>query len=379
MPKYIGLLSGTSMDAIDSVLLEFTPQSDVPHIIATSTYPWPRQIKEKAIKFCINNHCNIDELGVLDRELGEIFSQAVLRLLAQSKHNPESITAIGSHGQNIRHNPKASMPFSLQLGDPHTIAARTGIMTVADFRRSDIAYGGQGAPLAPKCHHMLFVSKAITRIIINIGGLANITILPENNTAPIIGFDTGPGNCLMDEWINLHLQKNFDKDGSFAAQGKVNKALLAHLLADPYFTSPPPKATGREYFNIDWLMTKIHALPLSELPPADIQATLLQLTAQSIIQAIKQQMGNNKNFEVYICGGGAHNTVLLKTLQISLTQKVNTTASLGVDPDWVEAVLFACLAKNTIDGKAGNLSSVTGAQQEIVLGGIYGFKPQLIN
>lgn len=361
---YIGLMSGTSADGIDAVLVDF--KDTIPKLIATHYTPYSSTLRQKILDLCRPGNNEIHRLGELDIELAHAFATSVQTLLQQAGINSHSIKAIGSHGQTIRHSPDPLQRYSLQIGDPNTIAACTGITTVADFRRKDIALGGQGAPLVPAFHHYLFADKTINRAIVNIGGIANITLLiPQQHS--IIGFDTGPGNGLLDEWIQQHQQKTHDASGAWAASGKIDQALLTSMLADDYFNLTPPKSTGREYFNTKWLQQHLSKLNISN---TDVQTTLTELTAVTIINAIKAHMPTG---EIYVCGGGAHNTYLLDRIQqLAADQfKVMTTEKLGVHPDWVEAIAFAWLASQTVNQRAGNLPSVTGARQAAILGGLY--------
>lgn len=362
---YIGLMSGTSIDGIDAVLVDFSETQ--PHILATHYTPYDDILREKIAALCQAGENEIQRMGELDVLLAKAFAKAVKSLLSQQSLSPQSIKAIGSHGQTIRHSPSHPHRFTLQIGDPNTLAAETGITTVADFRRKDMAYGGQGAPLVPAFHHYAFSSADTSRAIVNIGGIANMTLLPQSDSHPIIGFDTGPGNVLMDGWIQLHQHKTQDEDGKWAAQGKVNEALLKDLLNDAYFKANAPKSTGREYFNLVWLQE--HTL-VTRIAPIDVQATLAELTAHSIVHAVLPHLTQG---EILVCGGGARNTFLMSRLQAIAGSHfcVQSTEALGIHPDWVEAVAFAWLARQTMHRQAGNLPSVTGAAQAAVLGGVY--------
>lgn len=365
---YVGVLSGTSIDAIDAAIVSF--EHIKPRLIQTLSYPIPETFRNQCLQFSQYGVGSIDDYGRLDTQAGELFAKAVLTLLQLTNLQPKQIRAIGSHGQTIRHRPDANPPFSLQIGDPNIIAERTSIPTIADFRRRDIAAGGQGAPLAPGFHASIFGSPYENRVIVNIGGISNITILSLNATS-IIGFDTGPGNCLMDSWVRKHWNIAYDKGGEIAATGQVDTELLQSLLNDPYFSDPPPKSTGREYFNEHWLETHLTKLPNRNISiaPENIQATFLALTAHSIANAILEYAPSSA---IYVCGGGAHNPLLIHTLTILLARPIASTESQGIAPDWVEAMLFAWLAKQTIEGKAGNCPSATGAKKAIPLGGIFG-------
>ncbi len=350
------------MDAVDAVLVEFTNTGL--HLIATHTEPMPDTTKRQLEQFINQTTHHIHQLGELDVAIGELFATAVQRLLAD-QINTTVITAIGSHGQTVFHAPQHTPPFTLQIGDPNIIAERTGITTIADFRRRDMAAGGQGAPLVPAFHNALFRTPDRNRVILNIGGIANITVLPADPQQPVIGFDTGPGNTLLDGWIFRHQQQPMDRDGRWAASGKVNQSLLNQLLLEPFFTMPPPKSSGRELFNLHWL-----AQANIKDAPENIQATLAQLTIETIARAIEQHADSTD--ELFVCGGGAYNPVLMRGLAERLpTIPVQSTEVLGLAPGWVEGVAFAWLAKQTLEGKPGNLPEATGATRPVVLGAIY--------
>ena len=358
---YIGLISGTSMDGIDAALVQFEETSV--DVIKTHEHSYPVQLREQLLLATRDpGACTVDDVGQLDRWVGECFRDAANGLLEGSGVDATRIAAIGSHGQTIRHRPDAAHPFTLQIGDPSIIAKGTGIRTVADFRRADMALGGQGAPLTPAFHEWLLNKPGLDQVVLNIGGIANITVL-RGDAADTTGFDTGPGNTLLDAWISKHLQKPFDGDGQWAGQGKVDANLLAGLLSDPYFAASPPKSTGFEYFNIPWL----EAADLSACEPVDVQATLSALTADSVAAAIHQYGGEPSS--VLVCGGGAHNSDLLQRLRTALPGiNIKTTESAGLDPDWVEAVAFAWLAMRNLQNLPGNLPSVTGASHAAILG-----------
>lgn len=353
---YIGLMSGTSADGIDAALVDFSQPH--PQLIATHYNPYPRELRQLILELCHPGTNEINRLGELDIALGKAFAHTANTLLENQKISSTQIKAIGSHGQTIRHHPH--LKFTLQIGDPNVIAAETGITTIADFRRRDLAHGGQGAPLVPAFHQEIFASKE-SRAIVNIGGIANITVLTDS----VLGFDTGPGNNLLDAWAETHLQKTYDENGTWAAQGKVNIELLNQLLADPYFKLAPPKSTGREYFNLNWL--KKFLTP--SISAVDVQATLAELTAINITDAVKKHLNTG---EIFICGGGAHNAFLLSRIkELAKPLTAHSTSQLGIDPDWVEAIAFAWLAKQTLNKKPGNLTAVTGAKKPAILGGIY--------
>ena len=365
---YIGLMSGTSADGIDVALVDFN--SNAIKLLAHRESALEPEIKDKILQLCQPGENEIDRMGALDRQLGYQFALACKQLLLHAKLPASAITAIGSHGQTIRHRPTQSHgnAFTLQIGDANTIAEHTGITTVSDFRRRDIAAGGQGAPLAPAFHKAAFHSSKASRAVVNIGGMANISYLPSKGK--VIGFDTGPGNVLLDTWIFHKQNKTYDRDGAWAASGKCIPSLLQQLLQHPYFYLSPPKSTGREAFNRTWLLEQLehHAKYEKE---EDIQATLLELTAVTISQDILA-LNQGKPLEVYICGGGAYNQQLMHRLARLLPEhSVGSTKQLGLAPEWVEAVAFAWLAKQTMEKQPGNLPAVTGAERSIPLGGIY--------
>lgn len=369
---YIGLMSGTSMDAIDTALVSF--ENNKIQLIATHSISIPSEIKSALATLMLSEHIHLKLLGQTDTQLGELFSDAVLALLKKTKMKTENIAAIGSHGQTIYHAPNEQYPFTMQIGDPNIIAARTNITTVADFRRRDIASGGQGAPLVPAFHEYLLrdqESGIRNQFVLNLGGIANITYLPADKTKFIIGFDTGPANTLLDQWCEKQCGKSFDENGAWARLGKCIPELLSQLLVDPYFHKSCPKSTGREYFNLEWLDKKLQLLS-TPLQAKDIQATLTELTAKTITDAITATVTDTVTDTLWICGGGAYNSFLIERLQYhSPHLKIKSTAEIGIDPKWIEAAAFAWLAKQTMEHKPGNLPSVTGAKSESILGGVY--------
>jgi anhydro-N-acetylmuramic acid kinase len=357
---YIGLMSGTSADGIDAALVDFGGQ--YPKLLEGLYQPYSDELRGKIIQLCQKGDNEIERLGELDVLLAEEFANLVNELLDKHALSADAICGIGSHGQTIRHHPQR---FTLQVGDPNIIAARTGITTIADFRRKDMALGGQAAPLVPAFHHYVFATSQSDRAIVNIGGIANVTLLSKDSPG-VIGFDTGPGNTLLDAWIFKHQQKRCDEKGNWARTGMIHPALLNQLLNDAYFSLPAPKSTGREYFNLNWLSRFLS----SAISPQDVQATLLELTAQSIVNAIKTHFTQG---EILICGGGVHNEFLMERL--AQLAKANftlaSTQQYGIHPNWVEAMAFAFLAKQTLTRQYGNLPSVTGAKKAAILGGIY--------
>jgi anhydro-N-acetylmuramic acid kinase len=363
---YLGLISGTSMDAIDAALVDFDVHPFA--VLATSATPLDPALKSRIIAVLeAPQRADLDEIGQLDVATGRAFAHAALDLLNKCGIPARSVTALGSHGQTLRHRTDLPLPFTWQIGDPNTIAELTGCTVVADFRRRDIAAGGQGAPLLPAFHDRVFRSSREARAILNVGGIANITVLRADE--PVIGFDTGPGNRLMDAWIARHRGLDFDRDGAWAASGRCDAALLARLLDEPYLRAAAPKSTGRELFNLPWLEAKLAARAGAAPAPEDVQATLLELTAASAADAVLRYA---PGASVYVCGGGAHNPPLLGALARRLGgTHVTTTAALGLDPDYVEAIAFAWFAQRTLEGDTGSLASVTGAEGARILGGIY--------
>lgn len=367
MPLYIGLMSGTSMDAIDAVLVDHDEHP--PRIVARHSHTIPEPL-HRALTTVVEGKYDGPMLWRLDVELGGLFADAVKDLLARAGVAAGDVTAIGSHGQTIYHGPDDSPPVTVQIADPNVIAERTGITTVADFRRRDLAAGGQGAPLAPAFHRAVFHNPGSARAVVNIGGIANITVLPKDPKAPVTGFDTGPGNTLMDLWCAKHRGQPMDNDGEFAARGSIIEKLLSAFLGDPYFGRPPPKSTGREYFNFSWLQRTLEAAGCQANKPEDVQRTLLEFTAAGIANAIAGQAPDTE--EVFVCGGGAHNPVLMEALSSRLDKcAVSSTARAGIDPKWIEAVAFSWMAKQTLSGEPSNLPTVTGARRAVILGGIY--------
>ncbi len=365
---YVGLMSGTSVDAIDSALV--CCHGEHVELLATREHEIPSRVRQQIADLSHPGADEIERLGPLDRELGRLFAAATLALIDQAAKRPEQVRAIGSHGQTIRHRPPSGgsgpRSFTLQLGDPNTIAEATGITTVADFRRRDIAAGGEGAPLAPAFHAAAFARQGVNRAIVNIGGIANASLL--EGTELRMGFDTGPGNTLLDHWILRHRGLGFDRDGQWSSTGTVVAPLLAQLMQHPYFAMSGPRSSGKEAFNLGWLdeCLRLH----QDLEPGDVQATLAELTAATIALAISS--AGIDVTEVYVCGGGAHNGDLMRRLQRHLVPaQLASTSAIGMDPDWVEAVTFAWLAHRSLAGLAGNAPAVTGAIGLRVLGGIY--------
>jgi len=330
--------------------------------VHTHSHRWPEDIQQALIAARDIPDDELDTLSSLDMQTAGVFAEACSKLLENTSWLASDIIAIGNHGQTIRHCPDADKPFSLQIGNAHELAKLSGIDVISDFRTADIEAGGQGAPLAPAFHQAVFQIKDINRVIVNIGGISNITALPTDKNAAVTGFDCGPGNTLMDAWIAQHRQQRYDSDGELASSGQTDAKLLATLLMDDYFQLAPPKSTGFEYFNLEWLNRFLD----SEISIADVQSTLCDLTAISIIRAINQYAPLTE--EIYICGGGVHNKKLMQRLQALTKCPVATTEKLGVHPDWVEAMAFAWLAYQNTHQLPGNLPSATGASSAVVLG-----------
>ncbi|MCC2667181.1 MAG: anhydro-N-acetylmuramic acid kinase [Gammaproteobacteria bacterium] len=359
---YIGLMSGTSADGINAALVDFS--NDSLKLVHQYYSPFPANLRQAILSLYQPGINEIKRMGEVDVILGKMFANVVNILLQESKTQAHSIRAIGSHGQTIRHYPNKQ--FTLQIGDPNIITAETGITTIADFRRRDIAHGGQGAPLVPAFHQAIFAEAKKPCVILNIGGISNITLLSDHPKQSVFGFDCGPGNALLDDWAKKCLNQPYDKDGAWAAQGNINQPLLKNLLSDSFFKRSPPKSCGREYFNLRWLE---NYLPNSILP-VDVQATLAALTTHSILDAVKRYCSQG---EIFICGGGIHNLFLMEQLKNHAipSLSVRSTHELGIDPDFVEAIAFAWLAKQTLARKTGNVTAVTGAAKTAILGGIY--------
>lgn len=363
MNTWIGLMSGTSMDGIDAVLVSF--QGKTVRIHEALSTPYPENLRQRLV-LASQNQATPDEVGELDTLTGKLFADAAENLIRNSGIERSSIRAIGSHGQTLRHQPSGLGRFSLQVGNPSIIAEKTGVTTVGDFRSRDMAAGGQGAPLVPAFHQHFFGSESEDRCILNLGGIANITWIPSDQNNPVTGFDTGPANALMDAWCHEQTGRAFDEDGQWAQEGIVDQALLSDMLSDAYFERLPPKSTGKEKFNLEWVKTLV--LRHRETRPEDVQRTLLQL---SVITAVRQ-MPQSPGMAVYACGGGTRNRLLMSELSQALSPiRVLNTDELGLDPQWVEPTAFAWLARKTMERKPGNLAEVTGAKGPRILGAIY--------
>ena len=361
-------MSGTSMDAVDAVLAEASGEDFVVRATRSVALPEPVALALRRLAVPGSNFAAepdaLDELGRLDREVAELFAGAAIGLLAAAGVNARDVRAIGSHGQTLRHRPRAARPFTLQVGDPNVIATATGIAVVADFRRRDVALGGQGAPLVPAFHAAVLADPGEYRAVLNIGGIANLTLLPPGGA--VTGFDTGPGNTLMDAWARRHLGRPYDAGGAWAASGHVDLPLLQRLLAHPYLAMPPPKSTGPEDFSPAWLEQALGGA--GALEPVDVQATLCEFTARTVAAGL----GDRPPARLVACGGGAHNRALLARLAALLPEtRVERSSAHGIDPDYVEAAAFAWLAARTLAGLPGNLPGVTGASRAAVLGAVW--------
>jgi len=365
MALHAGLISGTSMDGVEAVLLDIADGNF--RIRGALHQDYPAELAAR-LKQAVADpaRCDLDEFGALDAAIGEVFGVAALSLLQACGASAGDIRAIGSHGQTILHRPGEALPYTIQIGDPNRIAEMTGIDVVADFRRRDMAAGGEAAPLVPAFHAAAFAGSGEDRAVVNIGGIANLTLLHADGK--VGGFDTGPGNCLMDLMAAKHLGAAYDEDGRLASQGQVHRALLEELLAEPYLSRPAPKSTGRELFHAAWLEPKLRAHPAA---PADVQATLCEYTATTIVTALSAVPGFAPR-ELLVCGGGALNKELLRRLAANLQHcRVLDTSVRGIPPTQVEAALFAWLAHRYLEGQAGNVTAVTGARGPRVLGALY--------
>ncbi len=361
---YIGVMSGTSMDGVDCALVAIDGQKI--RLLHHIDYPIPEQLKQRLLAMNTGQSTNLVDIGEVDHWLGHLFADAVNALLQKSGYQPGQITAIGNHGQTVYHQPAGKSPFTMQLGDANIIAVKTGIDTVADFRRKDMALGGQGAPLVPAFHKTLFACDDTCVVVLNIGGIANISVLRPD--APVVGYDTGPGNMLMDIWVKQHKGSSFDANAEFAQSGQIHAPLLERLLAEPYLHQPYPKSTGRELFNLSWLERQLSGLSYT---PADVQRTLCEYTAQSIAHEVTR-FGAEATPRLYVCGGGAKNPLLMQRLtQLLPKWQVALTSSAGIDDDYMEAMAFAWLAYRRMHNLPSNLPEVTGASKAVPLGVIY--------
>lgn len=355
---YIGLMSGTSLDGLDAALVDLSVPPG--KILTSICIDFDDAYRQQVNQLIAQPDWTI--YGAVNAQYARYAIDAIEQLLATAQLPSSAIQGIGSHGQTIWHQPEGQNAFSLQIGDPNRIAAETGIPVVADLRNKDIALGGQGAPLVPAFHQWAFADQTQTVVVANIGGIANITVLSP--AQPVLGFDTGPGNGLMNLWAQQHFNQNYDSAGQIAASGACIQPLLDAMLADDYFAKPPPKSTGREYFNASWLKP----YNLSEYAPTDVLCTLTHLTALTLADSIKLYQPER----LLVCGGGAHNHYLMQQLaEYCGGGSITATTAVGMHPDWAEAVAFAWLAQQKIQGRPGNLKSVTGAKDTSVLGALY--------
>ncbi len=364
--RYIGLMSGTSMDGIDAVLV--TMDGDTLRVEAALCHPWPEATARELHALCTPGENEIDRMGVADNRVAQEFAAATLALLAKAGLEPKDIRAIGSHGQTVRHRPQ--LGFTLQIGNAALLAALTGIDVIADFRTLDMALGGQGAPLVPAFHQAIFAKPHALRVVLNLGGIANISVLPGHADG-VYGFDTGPANTLLDGWYRRHhpLGGSYDVGGQWAASGQLVPALLEKLLAHPYFAAPNPKSTGREMFTLEWLDGELAGTAYA---PVDVQRTLQALSCHSIARQLPAVDETQTRPELFVCGGGAHNGPLLAELATLLPRwRLASTAELGLAPDWVEGAAFAWLAQRFMTRQPGNQPAVTGASRPAVLGALY--------
>lgn len=361
---YVGVMTGTSVDGLDLAILE---DAHPPVVLSGVTFPLPANLRQQLLALVHDQaEANVDALGYADAALGDFIGKCVLHLLQTEGLDAAAIRAIGSHGQTVRHRPDGPYPFTLQIGDPHRIAEITGITTVADFRRRDVAAGGQGAPLVPAFHRALFAARHERRVVLNIGGIANVTgLFPGED---LLGFDTGPGNGLLDLWAQEHLGAPMDRDGEWAASGIIQPGLLSAGLADSYFSRSLPKSTGREYFNRSWI-ERLIAGRLQQLPAANVQRTLVELVCRSIVEAIDQSFGAVDR--LIVCGGGRKNTFLLNRLRHIARHPVDTSEDWKIDGDSLEAAAFAWFAARALGGEAAGEPAVTGAHGARVLGVVH--------
>lgn len=363
---YLGVMSGTSLDGVDLALADFAKNPS--KMIACGFTPMPDDLRADLTLLLKTGETSLQKLGEIDHRLGLLYADSINAFLAQYQLEPNQIAAIGCHGQTVWHSPNSAFPFTTQIGDMNLVAARTGITVVGDFRRKDMAFGGQGAPLVPAFHEGIFADPNRSTIVLNIGGISNISQLIPNE--PTIGYDIGAGNALMDSWIEQHLGKRYDKDAEWAQTGKVDQALLAVLLDESFLKLPPPKSTGRELFNLDWLAKK--APNLTACKPEDVQRTLAEFTGQSVVDSLKQIPTKGLPCVLMVCGGGAKNPLLMQRFQDLLPDwTVTTTNEFGLDIDYVEAAAFAWLAYQRMNNLPSNLPSVTGASKAVSLGVIY--------
>ena len=360
---YVGLMSGTSADSIDCATLDLS--SEEIKVLSCSNFEIPVDLKKDIIQSSQSEKIEQELINDLDFRMAEVLVDSVKGIISELNIEIEDIKAIGSHGQTIKHEPRSKFPNTLQIGNPHKISDDLNLRTVGNYRHDDIDAGGEGAPITPIFHEKVFGKDKNCKVIVNIGGITNITALDYPN---IIGFDSGPGNCLMDCWSRAHNIGNYDDKGSWASSGTINLSLLETMMNEEYFLRDYPKSTGPDYFNHEWIKKNLKSLS-KEISPEDVQATLLQVTILSLLESINILKLSNEN--IYLCGGGVHNEFLFNELKKQSKSEIKTTLDLGVDPDYVEAICFGWLAKQRIENKKFNLSEITGSTGEVYLGRIY--------
>lgn len=360
MALYLGVMSGTSLDGLDVALVEQTTQT---RLLASRFRPLPDDLRREILALCASGPDELARAALIEQQWVTLAASVIRELLEQTQLKPEAIRAIGSHGQTVRHEPQRG--FSIQIGNPALLAELSGITVVGDFRRRDVAAGGQGAPLVPAFHEAAFQTTDRVRAVLNVGGFSNLSLLSPGE--PVRGFDCGPGNVLLDTWIQVQRGQSFDRDGAWAESGNVDAKLLGAMLDDEFFARQGPKSTGRELFNLPWLERHLSGRALLA---EDVQATLLELTARSISEALERAQPDTQ--QLLVCGGGAHNTALMRRLQaLQPNRHVCTTEAFGIAPDWVEAAAFAWLAHCCLENIPANRPSVTGARGPRILGAIY--------
>ena len=360
---FIGLMTGTSADSLDLAAVDFTATKF--EVIGLKNFEIPKQIKTQVLEQTRSKELEQSSIEDLDIQLSKFFVKSIQEFMISLSLESNQIVAIGSHGQTIKHEPNADLPFSLQIGNPQLLSNKLGIKTIGNFRDDDIAAGGQGAPLSPIFHKEVFASENEERVIINIGGITNISVVGRSD---LIGFDTGPGNCLIDAWIRLNKKENYDDMGSWAKSGKISQDLLNIVIADDYFSLKHPKSTGPDYFNLNWLNTCLSKVGY-EIDSTDVQTTLTELTAISLSNSLKNlKLLSN---QIYLCGGGVHNDYLLSRISSKLGKSCSTTIELGIDPDYLEAICFAWLAYKRVNEVRFNMRDITGSREKVYLGKIY--------
>ena len=360
---YIGLMTGTSADSLDCAAVNFSKKEI--NIIGLKNYDIPTALKQKIQESSQALELNESLIKDLDIKLGYFFSESIKDLIKTLSLDKNQVSGIGSHGQTIKHEPNAENPYSMQIGDPQLISNNLGIKTVGRFRDDDILAGGQGAPISPVFHREVFAQTGEKRLIVNIGGITNISVISDQE---IMGFDTGPGNCLMDTWCRKNLKGDFDDEGNWAKSGEVNKTLLDFMIDDNYFKKEHPKSTGPDYFNESWLLNCINEVD-QDLNANDVQATLAELTALSLSMSLNEI--EDVSEKVYFCGGGTHNLHLLKRINLKIKKTCLTTQELGIDPDYLEAICFAWLAKQRLDDRKFDMQNITGSKKAVYLGRVF--------